>query len=194
MNEILKKIETFTRTLFLEHPNPNLFFHNIEHTEKVVQRCEMALIELNCSENEKLILLGAAWLHDIGYLFTYKEHEAKSIELAVPFLESIHLDKVIIKAIQSCIEATKIGIIPQSKLEKLLKDIDAAYGLYTDFWEKGNNIRREWALTTLLTFTDMEWIQLQVKFLKNLKMHSKYGEKHFKVIIEEWVYKINHYY
>lgn len=194
MNEALKEIEAFTRELFIQYPNSNLYFHNIEHTEKVVQRCEMALVELNSSDNERFILLSAAWLHDIGYLFTYQEHEAKSIELAIPFLESIQLDKAVIKVIQSCIAATKIGVIPQSGLEKLLKDIDAAYGLYTNFWEKGNDIRREWALTTLLTFTDMEWVQLQLKFLKNLKMYSNYGEKHFKVIIEEWVYKINHHY
>ncbi|MGB0985155.1 MAG: HD domain-containing protein, partial [Saprospiraceae bacterium] len=171
-----------------------LYFHNIEHTKKVVQRCKMALEELNCTEEEHFLLLSAAWLHDIGYLYTYTEHEAKSIEIAVPFLESISLEKTVIERIQSCIAATKIGVIPQSKLEKLLKDIDAAYGLYTNFWEKGNDIRREWALTTLLTFTDMEWIKLQLLFLKNLKMYSKYGEKHFKIIIEEWVYKINQRY
>lgn len=190
MNKTLKKIEHFTRTLFLKYPNANLYFHNIEHTEKVVQRCEMALVELNSSEQDRFILLSAAWLHDIGYLFTYKEHEAKSIELAIPFLESLLLDETMIKAIQSCIETTKIGVIPQSKLEKLLKDIDAAYGLYTNFLQKGNDIRREWELTTLLTFTDMEWFQLQIQFLKNLKMYSQYGEKHFKAVIEEWVYKM----
>ena len=36
----------------------------------------------------------------------------------------------------------------------------------------------------------MEWVKLQMQFLKNLKMHSAYGKKHFDDIIEEWVYKV----
>ena len=97
-----------------------------------------------------------------------------------------HIDEV-----KTCIEATQIDITPQNETAALLKDIDAAYGLYTNFEEKGNLLRLEWALTIQLTFIDMKWINTQQEFLKKFHWFSNYGSKNFQQIIEEWVYKID---
>ncbi len=68
-NIIYKKVEDFVTGLFEKYPNNKLVFHNLKHTETVVQRTKEIAAHYNLNEKEMLVLYVAAWFHDVGHLF-----------------------------------------------------------------------------------------------------------------------------
>jgi len=184
-------VEKYVTKLFQTQEHRNLLYHSFEHTQAVVNQCEIATSELKLNKKKVKILKTAAWFHDVGYLFTLEHHEAKSIEIATRFLKANHEEFDCINEVSDCIASTEIGVEPKTELAALLKDIDVSYGLCTNFLETGNLLREEWALTKQLIFTDMKWNEIQLTFLKSLRFHTNYGENRYRIIIEEWVYKYN---
>ncbi len=69
-NNIYKKIENHVEGLFDKMKDPSLIFHNLKHTQTVVDRTKEIAGHYHVSEKEMLILYTAAWFHDTGHLFT----------------------------------------------------------------------------------------------------------------------------
>ena len=177
MNNTLRLVRDFVEEQFKQNNQPHLFYHSFEHTLYVVRYCELACSQLQLNDEDRQALLIAAWFHDVGYLHTLKQHEAKSIELAKGLLKSEN--PILLNKIVDCIAATEIGVQPKTRLEAILKDIDVAYGITTDFEKVGNLLRQEWAATVNKTYSDEEWQQIQKDFLNNLVFHSDYGKEQF---------------
>lgn len=177
MNNTLRLVRNFVEDQFEQHHQSNLYYHSFEHTLYVVRYCELACAELKLNEEEEQILLIAAWMHDVGYLHTLEKHEAKSIELIQGFLKTENPVKL--KKIANCIAATEIGVTPKTELAAILKDIDVAYGIATDFEKTGNLLRQEWAATLNKTYSDEEWRSIQKEFLESIKFYSEFGKQHF---------------
>jgi predicted metal-dependent HD superfamily phosphohydrolase len=183
MNNTLRLVRDFVAEQFKQNNQPNLFYHSFEHTLYVVRYCELACTQLKLNDEDSQVLLMAAWLHDVGYLHTLTRHEAKSIELAkdlLKFENPILLQKVI-----DCIAATEIGVKPKTELSAILKDIDVAYGVATDFEKVGNLLRQEWATTLNKIYSDEEWQQIQKDFLDNLEFYSDYGKRTLRLTVDE---------
>lgn len=187
--QVVTDVEKHIAQIFHKYQRQDLLYHNFEHTQNVAFRCQIAANELGLSIKDSTTLLVAAWFHDVGYLFTLEQHEAKSIELAQEYLKTNNYTQYYINSISRCIACTEIGVEPTTQLSALLKDIDVSYGLCNNFLEQGNLLREEWRRTKKLTFTDMNWRTIQLNFLNNLRWHTAYGQQHYQKIIEEWIYK-----
>ncbi|HYC30128.1 MAG TPA: HD domain-containing protein, partial [Chitinophagaceae bacterium] len=86
-HNIYKKVESFVTELFEKNQTNALLFHNLEHTEKVVEHSKEIAMQYQLSEREQFILYAAAWFHDTGHLFVDPaRHEMKSVELMRDFL------------------------------------------------------------------------------------------------------------
>ena len=106
---IYQQTEQHVRELFRLHQSPKLLFHNLHHTEYVVQRAREIADNYDLNDQDKLILHLATWFHDTGYLFSSaQEHEAKSVEIMKQFAREQQVPFDIVSEVQGCIMATKM--------------------------------------------------------------------------------------
>ena len=81
-HDIYKKVESFVTELFEKNEDNKLQFHNLKHTEAVVERSREIAAQYNLPEKDQFVLYTAAWFHDTGHLFVDpSSHEVKSVEL-----------------------------------------------------------------------------------------------------------------
>ncbi|MEO7802881.1 MAG: Pycsar system effector family protein [Ginsengibacter sp.] len=142
-NKVFKKIEQYVRNLFEENVNPILVFHNLKHTETVVNRTKEIAGHYNLSENDMLTVFTAAWFHDTGHLFVEPVgHEAKSVEIMKGFMVDYITDQPIIDGIADCIMATRMPRNPGDQLQEIICDADT-YHLGTKEFKDTNKLNLE---------------------------------------------------
>jgi uncharacterized protein len=78
-----------------------------------------------------------------------------------------------------CILATQMAQQPKNKVEQIICDADLLYLGTANFTEGSNQLREEWANTINKIYTDREWYQLNIQFLKNHRFHLKYSRERF---------------
>lgn len=137
---IHKKTQQYVTQLFEEHHFHEHVFHNLHHTQTVVNRANEIAGHYHLSEKEMLIIYVAAWFHDTGYLFvTPSEHEAKSALLMKEFIKQFSLQEAVILEIEKCIMATRYPRNPANRMQYILADADT-YHLGTKEFKKYNKL------------------------------------------------------
>ena len=180
---LLGKAENYVSNLFLNSNTAGLFYHNYNHTLSVIEGIKTAAKSLQLPNKNTELLLLSAWFHDIGYLYTRTEHEAKSIEIIQNALRPNYIN--FIEAASTCIAATKIGEIPENYLAALLKDIDVAFGSAYDFDQTNQAYREELIVSEDRHFSDEKWREMSLNFLRNIKFYSDYGKANFKPLVKK---------
>ena len=173
---ILLATEQFASEKLSNLPD-RLCYHNLTHTKRVVKASIEIGVAENLSEIELILLQIAAWFHDVGYSEQYKNHEHASIKIALTFLSKKELDPGYLDIIEDCIMATELGVIPKSKLAKVICDADMAHFTQPDYWEGNRLLRKELASEYQTQFTDIQWLQQNLYFLKSHKYCTQYGER-----------------
>jgi hypothetical protein len=148
-NNLYKKIEHYVTGLFETLQDDTLAFHNLKHTQNVVDRTKEIAGHYHVSEKEMLILYTAAWFHDTGYLFTDPvKHEQMSADMMRKFMLEHTNDTELINEIEQCIMATKSPRNPTNLLQQIICDADT-YNLGTkEFKETNKRVRKECKLKT----------------------------------------------
>lgn len=148
-NSLYKKIQHYVTGLFETLDDDTLAFHNLKHTENVVDRTKEIAGHYHVNEKEMLILYTAAWFHDTGYLFTEpSKHEVMSAEVMRKFMLDHTNDTELIDEIEQCIMATKSPRNPSNLLQQIICDADT-YNLGTkEFKETNKRVRKECKLKT----------------------------------------------
>ena len=109
MEILISKTEKFVIELFNNKLDNKFVFHNLAHTQQVVDNVHQ-LVEVSAIENrDKDILLLSAWLHDTGYTVSSKNHEMESVKIAKAFLLENNCNASYIDTISALIMATKIN-------------------------------------------------------------------------------------
>lgn len=154
------------RKLMAEHLDPHLYYHSLAHTfDDVLPAAErIARREQIHPEMLELILL-AAVLHDIGFIHQRDGHEDISIRMAEEILPRYGYEAHELTAISGMIAATKLPQSPTTLPEKILADADLDVLGRSDFPVRNQALRDE--LTAFgATFTDREWFEGQLRFLR----------------------------
>jgi class 3 adenylate cyclase/HD superfamily phosphodiesterase len=113
---------------YLEENLPSdLKYHDIKHTIDVSIGVEIIGATEGLSEEELLILKTAALFHDSGLIYSLKNHEERSVEIANLFLPHNGYNKKQIELISQLILSTKNPFESQTILEKILCDADYEY-------------------------------------------------------------------
>jgi predicted metal-dependent HD superfamily phosphohydrolase len=140
-----KKVENFVTELFEKNQTDALLFHNLEHTEKVVERSKEIGLQYQLSEKDQFILYTAAWFHDTGHLFVDPAtHEIKSVELMKDFLSKYTTDEDMLREISDCILATKMPRNPQGVLQQVICDADTYHLGTKEFKLTNKQLRKEY--------------------------------------------------
>lgn len=171
---IYKRVETYVTNLFEGMPHPKLFYHNLEHTMRVVSRTKEISSHYNLIETDMLVLYVASWFHDTGYLFDEVAlHEEKSAQLATDFLKDSITDMDLLNNIEECILATKPTIKPANLLQQILVDADT-YHFGTKELEATNKQVYEEFVTRNGYMSKKEWDRQTVKMLENHHYYTTY--------------------
>jgi predicted metal-dependent HD superfamily phosphohydrolase len=137
------------------------------------------------------ILLIAAWFHDTGFADTILLHEHSSSKYAEEFLEKEGFSQLRIQQIKNIILSTQATIIPQTLVEKLLKDADLSHVGSENYFQRLALLRKEWELTQQKVYSDNDWFKMNATFLKNHQFFSPAAEKLYSKQKEINMLKIN---
>lgn len=142
--EVLQDVQRYVEALFNKLQRAELLYHNLEHTQKVVQRCKEISSAYVMAETDIFILIAAAWFHDTGHLSgTLLNHEEKSVEIMKDYFKEKKPSDAIVEAIASCIMATKIPHRPKTLPEKMICDADTYHLGTADFIHTDERLKKE---------------------------------------------------
>src|SRR6185295_8952627 len=115
----------YVRQYMQEHDNPGYFYHNIIHTEYVVNAAAQIANHYQLNDEDYFVVQTAAWFHDTGFCNGGAvNHEQRGADLAIDFLKENNVDEKLIGAVQNCIMATKMPQHPANLPEQIVCDAD----------------------------------------------------------------------
>lgn len=161
---LIAKAEKFVINLLNEKLNSEFTYHNIAHTQLVVSKAEKLAELAKLDDKQKELLLVAAWFHDTGYTKNPKNHEAASTLIAEEFLKAEKCSADDIATISSIIMATKMGVMPNTTLEKIIKDADCAHVGSKDYPDTSELLRKELELTSNKNLSESDWLEENINF------------------------------
>ncbi|RYF91542.1 MAG: HD domain-containing protein, partial [Chitinophagaceae bacterium] len=139
---LLIQVRQYVVNIYNTKINASFLFHNLDHTKQVVRACELLADFYALTDEEKLPLYIAAWLHDTGYSGgTAKDHEYLSQKIAAGFLEG-KADHAFIEKVNRCIDSTRVPQSPSSQIDMILCDADL-FHLGTDSFDDVNKLLRK---------------------------------------------------
>lgn len=154
---VVQKAESYVFNLFKDKLSPDYIYHNFNHTLRVVNNVKLIASQEGIGGEDYEVLVLAAWLHDTGYVISDNEHEEESCKLAAEFLRGNNYPEDKINLVESLIRITKLGVEPQTHLEKIIKDADCSHFADKNYCNLSELLRAEWKLTHNKEFTDEEW-------------------------------------
>lgn len=167
MNTLLAEAEKHVIHLLNENLNTSFVYHNIAHTQFVVEKTKELIEGIQINETDAQHLLIAAWFHDAGYTIGVDKHEEKGVAIATKFLKTHNVDEKDIENISSLILATVMDYVPKNALEKIIRDADCAHLGNKNFSDTTELLRKEWEMVCDKTLTENEWLEENINFLTN---------------------------
>jgi len=146
---------------------PQYVYHSLHHTLDDVAPAAERLAALSGIEGEDLLLLmTAAYFHDIGFVVNRANHEVIGADIARTVLPGMGYQPAQIDAICGMIMATRLPQSPRTILEKILADADLDLLGRADFFERNAALRAELAAFGAAP-NDYEWHLSQLQFARH---------------------------
>lgn len=146
---------------------PQYIYHSLHHTLDDVAPAAERLAALSGIEGEDLLLLmTAAYFHDIGFVVNRANHEVIGADIARTVLPGMGYQPEQIDAICGMIMATRLPQSPRTILEKILADADLDLLGRADFLERNAALRAELAAFGAAP-NDYEWHLSQLQFARH---------------------------
>ena len=175
-SEVVTIVKAHVSNCFELDLPPFIVYHNLFHTEEVVSHCEQLSRHYALPERDRLLLLTAAWFHDIGQLYTAPEnHEEKSAEMMRRFLAK-DCTEAELSAMEAVILATKVSTEPDTLPTCIIRDADTYHFGTKHFFVTDILVRKEMELRTGQTFPD--WKQRSLQLLKSHRFYTTYCQEH----------------
>jgi predicted metal-dependent HD superfamily phosphohydrolase len=164
MSKLISDTEKYVFGLLNTDLDKKYLYHNLTHTQRVVKSIKELIENLKIEKEDSENLKIAAWFHDTGFINGAKNHEQKSVEIALKFLKKHKVSEERIENVSKLILATKIGVQPKNDLEKVIMDADCAHLASKNFFDYTFLLRKEWELTGVKSVSDLEWIDENIEF------------------------------
>ncbi len=165
----LEKVKQYVLHRLEKELPATLTYHGRVHTfQEVVPAADLIATLEKISDEERLLVLTAAYFHDLGFIYIRDGHEAISIKIAEQTLPGMGYSEEQIGVIRGIIQATCLPQSPTNLLEMIMADADLDYLGHEDFWKRSNDFRTE--LENYGTrFTEQEWFKFQLNFMQTHK-------------------------
>lgn len=178
-NQLLAAARAYVTDIFQHKVKPEFVFHSLEHTEDVVEACSHLADHYQLHEEDRFVLLLAAWFHDVGYAAGQAEgHEEAGVQTATKFLASRQVEEHVIQRVVSCIQATRMPQSPVSLIEKILCDADLFHLSTEDFKARNSLLKQERENLLGNKIDKKEWRKGNIQFLQSHKYFTEYGQEY----------------
>ncbi len=117
--DIIDITRDYVLELFFSKSPNDICFHNVKHTQEVVQATIEIAEQCHFTQKQLEIVMLAAWFHDCGYTITFTNHEDSSKTITADFLNRHNYPKEDIEQVLACIEATRFPQNPTSPEEEV---------------------------------------------------------------------------
>lgn len=154
-------------------PLENHYYHQYEHALEVMNRSIEIWKKEWLDDNNLEILAIAALFHDVGFIIQYDDNEYIGAKIAWNYLKSIFYPQEKIKIIEEIIIATIYSRSPENILESIIRDADTDNLWRDDFFEKGNNLKKELESIKKIKILDPDWTHYSINFLREHKFSTK---------------------
>ncbi|KAA2245780.1 HDIG domain-containing protein [Chitinophaga agrisoli] len=172
---IIEAAGQYVKTQYQQHPHPNLVYHNLLHTQQVVQAAEQIAAHYRLQEQDQLVVLVAAWFHDMGYLQgPPQQHEENGAAMARSFLHSQQAPDAVQQQVVSCIMATKMPQAPQNLLEEIVCDADLFHLGSKHYKERSKLMRQEAETVSGNEISSVAWTEKNLVFLEGHQYFTDY--------------------
>ena len=172
---ILEQAQHYVRSYFDHHVNEKLYYHNIKHTEQVVEAATGIAQHYQLNDADFFTVTIAAWFHDIGY-FTgeAKGHEERGARMAQAYLEGTGVDHAVIEAVSRCIIATQLPQRAVGLTEQIVCDADLYHLGTDDFSERNKLMRKEAEAVMGRKISKEEWRRSTIRFVEGHQYYTDY--------------------
>ncbi len=177
--QLTKKAKEYCKELLKASRCNDFQFHNWKHTRDVVRNAIFIGKNEGVSNDTLEELIIAAYFHDLGNIKSIDGHEILSCYYAKEFLLSESFPEKRIKNAVNIIKATQMPQQPVTIAQKVICDADLAHLGKKNFISKNKHLRKEWHEQCDMTFTDEQWLVMNVKFLKEHTFHTGFAQKHY---------------
>ncbi len=171
---IVEKAEIYVTKLFEEKLRPEFLFHSPAHTRAVVQNAGEIGYGMSLGTDKVELLLLAAWFHDTGNIIEHKGHELHSVEIAKKFLEENNYPSDKTEIICDLIRSTDLSESREGMLYDILRDADLMHIGQKGYQAKLELYRAELQTLCGRTFTDEEWYEFNISFIKKNPFRTVY--------------------
>jgi HD superfamily phosphodiesterase len=172
----IKALSQHVEKYYLENNPVENVYHNILHVKEVVEMTQVIAKASNVSGNDLDLVTSAAWLHDIGHIKTWENHEELSANYAKKYMSSSNCSTEEIDIVVGCILATAIPHNPKNLLEEIICDADVSHLGLDNFFEKSELLKQEFENRKNKTFSDFRWIKKNIDFISTTTFYTKYGK------------------
>lgn len=161
----LEGLARHVRALLDSSLGAHVHYHDAAHTfDDVVPAAERLAVAEGISTAERMRILAAALLHDVGFVEGQEDHERTSAAIARRLLPRFGFDDGSIDEVEGMILATRVGTEPGTRAEAILKDADLDVLGREDFWAKNVLLRRELEAAGA-RYDDVAWWRGQRRFV-----------------------------
>jgi predicted metal-dependent HD superfamily phosphohydrolase len=176
---LVQKAEQFVRNHFDREIPAQYVYHNFEHTKRVAGVISELADEAHVTPEEKENLVLSALFHDTGFSISAKNHEEHSKEIAAGFLAEQGVSQTRVDEILKCIDATRLGHVPSSRLEMLIKDADTSGLGDENFFEITEQLRQELNMVHGEGIDEKTWDTINLQFLKEHEFYTEEAKNRF---------------
>lgn len=172
--QIVKQAEDYVTALYESSPNKNLLYHNIEHTQNVVNRANEIAAHYELSERDITVLNIAAWFHDTGHIYTDPMmHEEKSVEIMQDWMSNRLEYAEMAEDIAEVIMSTKFSTQPANMIQQIIKDADTYHFGLPGFKKIDKLLKKEMELRNLQTMLQ-DWKRNTLNLLESHQYFTSY--------------------
>ena len=176
-SQLLAATRAYVTDIYQHKVKPEFVFHSMEHTEDVVEACSHMADYFSLNDEDRLVLMLAAWFHDTGYSAGQAEgHEDVSVQIATQFLSGRQADDAIVQRVVSCIQATRMPQSPVTLIEKILCDADLFHLSTEDFKARNGLLKQERESMLGHKIDKQEWRKGNIQFLEQHRYFTDYGQ------------------
>lgn len=189
--KLLQEVQAYVTDMFRKQINDKYAFHNLAHTEAVVNASMEIATSSGLDDEDKLALALASWFHDTGFSAPSPDnHERTSINIATQFLGKHGLAPELLEKVAACIEATRIPQEPKSLIGEIICDADL-YHLGTEqFGAKTKLLRKELNEACGKEIGKKEWRVTNIRFLEQHKYFTRYCREKLEPVKQENLKKL----
>ncbi|HEV2481601.1 MAG TPA: Pycsar system effector family protein [Puia sp.] len=172
---LLEQAQHYVRNYFDHHVNEKLYYHNLKHTEMVVEAATQIAQHYQLNDADFFTVTVAAWFHDIGYFSGgAKGHEERGAKMAQAYLEGAGVEHAVIEDVSRCIIATQLPQRAVGLTEQIVCDADLFHLGTDEFSERNKLMRKEAEATGDRKISKEEWRRSTIRLLEDHQYYTDY--------------------